>query len=92
MVSEIAIPYMVWTLNNDYDKILINIGRNVKRLRKEKGLSQINLAIEADVDKTYIGYLENAKHNVSVKVLCQLAKSLDVGVEELISEEIHAIR
>jgi transcriptional regulator with XRE-family HTH domain len=69
---------------NNSDTILDNIAQNVLRLRKEKGMSQENLANAADVDRTYIGYIENKKHNLSIGVISQIADALGVGVRDLI--------
>ena len=39
-------------------KILINFGLKVREIRKEKGLSQEELAHKADLHRTYIGMIE----------------------------------
>lgn len=65
------------------------IGENVLRIRKEKKLSQEKLAYLADIDRTYIGYIENAKYNVTITKLKQIAEALEVSVTELISEFIN---
>jgi len=77
--------------NNDPNKILENIAENMRRLRKEKSLSQNELAWEADIDRTYIGYLENMKRNVSIVILCKVAHALDIDVEELLKDNKAAI-
>lgn len=64
------------------------IGENVLRIRREKKLSQEKLAYLADIDRTYIGYIENAKYNVTVTKLQQIADALEVSVTELTSEFI----
>lgn len=71
--------------NNDRDEVLANIAENVRRLRKAKGLSQDQLAYTADIDRTYVGYVENRKYNITVGKLCDIAKALDVDVEELLN-------
>ena len=42
----------------------------------------------ADIDRTYIGYIENAKYNVTISKLQQIAEALKVSVNELINEYI----
>ena len=64
--------------------LLILIGQNIRRIRKEKGWSQERLAHESDVDRTYLGYVENGKHNVSIFLLFDLAEALDVEIHQLI--------
>jgi transcriptional regulator with XRE-family HTH domain len=69
---------------NDLETIQDYIARNLVQLRREKGLSQEALAHEADIDRTYIGYIENRRHNPSVGVLCKIAQALDIELRELI--------
>lgn len=72
---------------NDPEIILDRIARNIARLRREQGKSQETLAYEADIDRTYIGYIENRKHNVSLGVLCAIGNALNVPVDELFQEQ-----
>lgn len=64
------------------------IGKNIARIRKEKKLSQNELAYLAEIDRTYIGYIENAKYNVTIIKLQQIAEALEVSLNELINEYI----
>ena len=64
------------------------IGKNIARIRKEKKLSQNQLAYLADIDRTYIGYIENAKYNVTLIKLQQIAEALDVSINELVNDQI----
>lgn len=73
-------------MTNDLEIILDHIARNVTRLRKEQGKSQETLAFEADIDRTYVGYIENRKHNVSLGVLCAIANALNVKLADLLQE------
>lgn len=66
------------------DDILETIGANIRRFRKAKGWSQNRLASVADLDRTYISYVENAHYNITIKALCQLAEALEVSVVDLI--------
>ena len=64
------------------------IGKNVARIRKEKKLSQEQLAYLSDIDRTYIGYIENAKYNITISKLQQIAEALEVSISELINEYV----
>jgi transcriptional regulator with XRE-family HTH domain len=44
------------------------LDRNVRRLRKQKKLSQEKLAFEAEIDLTYVGGIERGKRNL--QTLC----------------------
>ncbi|MEO6452841.1 MAG: helix-turn-helix domain-containing protein [Ginsengibacter sp.] len=64
------------------------IGKNVSRIRKERKLSQEELAYLAETDRSYIGYIENAKYNVTITKLQQIAEALKVSINELINEYV----
>ena len=57
----------------------------LKRLREQKGLSQLELAKRADVAQAYISEMEaGAKKNPGIETLRKLAKALGVPVTELL--------
>jgi transcriptional regulator with XRE-family HTH domain len=57
----------------------------LKTLREEKGLTQVDLANKAKVERTYIVKLESGdKKNPSLDILKKLAKALGVPVTELL--------
>lgn len=51
-----------------------------------KGLSQEKLALEAGIDRSYVGRIERGTENVTVSALETLALILNVPVSELFSE------
>ena len=63
-----------------------NLGLAVYELRKEKGLSQEKLALNADIDRRYMSDIENGKRNVSLDILERLAACLEIKVSELIEK------
>ena len=62
------------------------IGWNVRRFRVERGLSQERLALEADIDRSYVGRIERGTENVTVAALEAIAKTLGVPVARLFAE------
>lgn len=63
----------------------VAFGRVLRNLRKAKGLSQERLALEADVQRTYVSMLERGLNSVSIKVLFKLAPLLGVRPAEILS-------
>ena len=55
------------------------VARNVKRYRKERGLTQERLAELADISNTYIANIECGKTWVSNKTLEKISDALGVG-------------
>lgn len=64
--------------------ILEIIAENIVAARKEKGLTQEELAFQAGIDRTYIGYIENYKHNVSLGMLIKIASALDLELLDIL--------
>jgi transcriptional regulator with XRE-family HTH domain len=59
------------------------VARNIRRLRVARGLSQEVLAVDAEIDRTYVSRLERGLENPTVAVLERLAKALSSSIEEL---------
>jgi len=60
------------------------VGRNLRQFRIAKQYSQERLALEAELDLTYVGGIERGVRNPSVRVLGKLAAVLDVKPSELL--------
>jgi transcriptional regulator with XRE-family HTH domain len=66
------------------------VARNIKRFRKERGLSQEGLAFECGLHRTYISGVERGIRNPTVKVLGKIAAALKVEVDLLLSVPSHS--
>jgi transcriptional regulator with XRE-family HTH domain len=66
-------------------KEISTIGKNIKKLRKQKGLSQDRLSKLADISYNTVIKLESGNiTNPSINTLQKLARALDVGVDDLL--------
>lgn len=70
--------------NEDEIQVLKRVGENIKRLRTDKGLSQFELANEAEVPKNQIGRIERAEINTTILTLHKIAEALKVDAVLLI--------
>ncbi len=61
------------------------LAKNVKSRRKALGLSQERLALDAEIDRTYISQIERGISNPSLLVLVKIADRLDSEVVTLLS-------
>jgi transcriptional regulator with XRE-family HTH domain len=61
-------------------------GRNVRRVRQQRGLTQEQLAFEAEIDLTYVGGIERGKRNPSLLVMARIADALTVPLVKLLNE------
>ncbi|KXF91432.1 XRE family transcriptional regulator [Phaeobacter inhibens] len=59
------------------------VSRNIQRIRREKDLSQEEVAHRADIHQTYLSGVETGKRNPSILVLERIAKALGVDVSEI---------
>lgn len=62
------------------DKYLIELGNQIRELRKSKGLSQEQLALQAEVDRSYVGGIERGERNVSFLTLVKIALCLGCDI------------
>jgi transcriptional regulator with XRE-family HTH domain len=61
-----------------------DFARNLRRVRHQRGLSQEALALEADIDRTYISALERGVYSASLTMLEKLANVLEVEPAALV--------
>ena len=62
------------------------IGRNIRRIRVERSISQERLAFDAGVDRSYLGGMERGEENPTVDVLDKLAATLAIPIADLFAE------
>jgi transcriptional regulator with XRE-family HTH domain len=64
--------------------VRVRVGLNLQRLRREKGLSQEELADLAQIHQTYLSGVERGKRNPTVTVLQRIAEALGQDIEHLV--------
>lgn len=62
------------------------VGRNVRRIRLQRGMTQEQLAFEAEIDLTYVGGIERGKRNPSLMVMARISEALSIQLSKLIAE------
>jgi transcriptional regulator with XRE-family HTH domain len=58
---------------------------NLRRLRHAKGISQEDLAYEADVNRTYLSKLEKGVSYPGLEIIAKLADALGIEPAELLT-------
>ena len=71
-------------MKSGIEKIMKNLGANIRKHRKELKLTQFELSIQADVTEDYIQFLETGKRKPSLDVLARIADALKVEPYELL--------
>ena len=66
------------------NNILKRFGNNIKKERLKQGISQEQLASMAGVHRTYIGMVERAEKNVTLKNMEKISKALKISIADLL--------
>lgn len=68
--------------HNDKD-YLITLGKRIKALRLEKGISQTELAYRCGFDKSNYNTIESGKRNVTITSLLKISKALEISLIDI---------
>ena len=68
------------------------VARNLRVLRKQKGLSQEELAFQAGINRNYVGQIEREEKSPTVDMVEKLAAALGVMPEELFFQQARRSR
>ena len=64
------------------------VARNLRILRKQKGLSQEELAFQAGINRNYVGQIEREEKSPTVDVIEKLSGSLGIPPAALLSRTV----
>ncbi len=59
------------------------LGKNLKRIRTAKGISQGEISRILEVDKSFVSNIENGKTNPTLATIAKIAKAIGVSIGEL---------
>ncbi|WP_338304911.1 helix-turn-helix domain-containing protein [Bradyrhizobium ottawaense] len=62
------------------------VGRNVRKFRTQRRMTQEELAFAAEIDLTYVGGIERGQRNPSLMVMARIADALSVPLTRLLAE------
>ena len=68
-------------------ELLLKIGKKIRAIRLQLGLSQEKLAFACNLDRTYIGSVERGERNISVLNLHKISAALHIPSYELLKTE-----
>jgi transcriptional regulator with XRE-family HTH domain len=66
--------------------VLKELGKRIRQRRKGFGWSQEELALVAEIDRSYVGGVERGQRNITFTVLCRLCVALRCDVATLTGE------
>jgi XRE family aerobic/anaerobic benzoate catabolism transcriptional regulator len=73
-------------LKSPFSDPLKLLSDSVRKARARRGMTRKQLARDSGVSERYLAQIEGGKGNISVLVLCQLAKALNVSIDALLLE------
>lgn len=63
------------------------IGSRIRAIRNEKGISQEKLALDSELDRTYINSVENGKRNITINSLTKITNALGVSLKDFFDND-----
>lgn len=73
-------------MTQDYEQLRLQLAENIRLIRRVKNLTQEQLALMAEVDRTYVSQIERGVGNPSLMVLCKLANIFELTADQLLIE------
>ena len=71
-------------MKNDYTDLKEKFGLHLKKIREDRKISLRDLATKCELDYSQISKIENAKWDVQLSTIFELAKGLEVEAKELL--------
>ena len=65
---------------------LIALGAAIRSVRRERGISQEELADRAQLDRSYMGSIERGLQNPGIVTILRVATALEITATELFAE------
>ena len=59
------------------------LGHNIRKYRKQTGLSQEQFALKYDIDRAYVSGIERGKRNPTIVIVAKFAAALEISVADL---------
>lgn len=70
-------------INNRDEVVLKQFGAHLRKLRLDKGLSQDQLGLKAEISKNQVGNIERGEVNITLITATAISKALDIPTKDL---------
>lgn len=69
------------------DKIFLkNLGQRIAEIRKERGMTQVDLGFKCDMEKPNMNRIEKGNTNPNILILRKIFKELDIDLEDILKK------
>ncbi len=65
---------------------LTAIGKAIRSVRKSRQLSQEELALASDLDRSYVGGIERGEHNLTILNLLKISSAMNISRADLLKQ------
>ena len=59
------------------------LGKNLKKIRRERGITQEALALESSISRSHIAMIEAGKRDITVSALFKISRALGVNLSQI---------
>lgn len=66
----------------------VKLGKRIRNIRKEKGLTQESLAEKSDLSANHISHIERANTKVALPTLIQIVNALEITTDDVLCDSI----
>lgn len=70
------------------NELAIQFGKNVRNIRKAKGIAQEKLALLTGIDRSYVGRIERGEVNITLEKVYIIAGVLGCNLNDLLPNNI----
>lgn len=61
----------------------IDLGKNLKKIRIQKGLTQETISLESGISRSHIAMIEIGKRDITVSALFKISRALNVSIDKI---------
>ncbi len=61
------------------------LGQAIRKARRDRGIAQEQLALDSEIERSYLGGIERGEVNFTFMKLVRIAEELDLSVAELMA-------
>lgn len=89
--GSLIFPIMRVMISQHFQQLQHTLAFNIKEKRKALGVTQEQLALDAEIDRTYVSQIERGIGNPSLLILVKIAHRLDTDVLALLTPNLDQI-
>ena len=83
--------HLLYIMESGDQKYLKLLGKNIARIRRSKGFSQLDVCAVISMEKSNLSSIENGRQNPTTLTLKKIADAIEVDVREFFSFEIKSL-